>query len=744
MLELILFISVLLQVVAAILALRLIRITEVRAAWILIAASLALMSVRRVIDVLPLLHFEVTRNINLLDDMIGVAISVLMVVGVALIAPVFFALRQSGNDLRESEERYRLLIETMNEGLGMVDNKGIRTFVNRKFCELTGYSEEELIGYPATKLYAEEESQKIFLEQRLKREKGEDEPYEIIITHKDGNRIQVLVSPKPVYDKDGRYVGSIATFTDITARKKAEERLKESEQRLQTVLQGSPLPTIVIGRDHRIIYWNRALEELSGMKAGDIVGTKEQWRAFYSEERPCLADLIVDQALDQIPKWYLDKYVKSRLLEEAYEATDFFPELGDAGKWLRFTAAVIRDANGNLVGAIETLEDITDRKRAEEELIRVEKLESLGIFAGGIAHDFNNLLSVMLRNIFAAKLSLPDEHQESLGEGLDVAEKAGHQAKELAHRLITFAKGGEPVRKIGSISELLTDAVELSISGSHIKCEFTLPDDLWPVEMDDIQIRQVIHNVVVNAREAMGEKGTITIAAGNVSIAASDGLPLKDGKYVKWSVRDQGSGIPEEDMQKIFDPYFTTKPTGTARGMGLGLAICYSIVKKHGGFMTVESERGVGSTFIVYLPATSRDDTRRGSAAAETILTKGRVLVMDDEESIRNATGIVLNYLGYDVEYATNGGEAVDLYRRSIEKGHPFYAVILDLNVPGGMGGKEALQKLQEIDPRVRAIISCGYVDDPAIAKLSEEGACRSLDVPYDIEKIREILESLS
>ena len=242
MIEFILLVSVLLQVIAAVLALRLIRITEVRAAWILIAIALVLMSVRRVIDVLPFLHLEVTPNINLLDDLIGVVISVLMVVGVALIAPVFFALRQSANTLRESEERYRLLIETMNEGLGMVDNKGIRTFVNKKFCEMTGYSEEELIGYPATKLYAEEESQKIFLEQRIRREKGEDGPYEIIITHKDGNRIQVLVSPKPVYDKDGQYVGSIATFTDITDRKKAEERLRESEQRLHRVIQGSSIP----------------------------------------------------------------------------------------------------------------------------------------------------------------------------------------------------------------------------------------------------------------------------------------------------------------------------------------------------------------------------------------------------------------------------------------------------------------------------------------------------------------------
>ena len=869
MIEYILFISVLLQVVAAVLAFRLMRVTEVRAAWILIAIGLVLMAVGRIIDVLPFLSIQITPEMSRLNEWVDVFISVVMVAGVALIAPLFYSIRQSENALRESEERYRLLIETMNEGLGMVDNKGIRTFVNRKFCEMTGYPKEELIGYPAAKLYVEEENQKIFQEQRIKREKGEDNPYEIVITHKDGNKIQVLVSPKPVYDKDGQYVGSIAIFTDITDRKKAEEKLRESEeqyrllietmneglgmvdnkgirtfvnrkfcemtgypkeeligypaaklyveeenqkifqeqrikrekgednpyeivithkdgnkiqvlvspkpvydkdgqyvgsiaiftditdrkkaeeklreseQRLHRVIEGSPLPTFVIGKDHKVIYWNRALEELSGIKAEEIIGTTEQWRAFYNEERPCMADLLVDQALDAIPQWYLDKYTKSLLMDEAYEATDFFPELGESGRWLRFTAAVIRDSHGDLVGAIETLEDVTERRRAEEELSRVNKLESLGILASGIAHDFNNLVSVMLRNIFAAKLSLPDEQQEVLGEGLEIAEKVGHQAKELAHRLITFAKGGEPVRKIASISKLLMNAVDLPLSGSKVICEFSLPDNLWPVEMDDVQIRQVINNLLINAREAVHDVGIITIHAENVNISAGNGLPLKEGNYVKWSIRDHGIGISKENLPKIFDPYFTTKPTGSARGMGLGLAICYSIIKKHDGVIAVESEPGLGSTFIVYLPASPQVDPSRKGVGEQAGARKGKILVMDDEETVRNATGIVLSYLGYDVEYAKNGSEAVDLYKIAIEKGHPFYAVVLDLNMPDGMGGKEALQELLAIDPHVKAIISCGYSDDPVISKFKEDGLCRSVDIPYDIEKMKEILDNL-
>ncbi|MGA3208220.1 MAG: PAS domain S-box protein [Syntrophales bacterium] len=744
MMEYILFISVLLQVVAAVLAFRLIRVTEARAAWILIAIGLVLMAVRRIIDILPFFAIEITPSIRLLNDLVGVFISVVIVAGVALIAPLFYAIRQSGNALRESEERYRTLVENVNVGVyrSTGDPKGYYLQVNPAMLKIFGYeSLNEFMGVSISDLYVEPEGRKRFTD-KIK-EMGYVRNEELVLRKKDGTPIMASVTATVQYDDKGEIKWIDGVTEDITERKRAEDRLRESEQRLYRVIHGSPLPTFVIGKDHKVIYWNRALEELSSIKAEEIIDTREQWRAFYSKERPCMADLLVDQALEAIPQWYLDKYTRSRLLDEAYEATDFFPELGESGKWLRFTAAVIRDTHGNLVGAIEALEDVTERRRAEDELLRVEKLESLGIFASGIAHDFNNLVSVMLRNIFAAKLSLPDEQQEVLGEGLEIAEKVGHQAKELAHRLITFAKGGEPVRKIGSLSKLLRNSVDLPLSGSNVVCEFSLPDNLWPVEMDDVQIRQVIHNLLINAREAMHDVGIITIHAENVNISASESLPLREGDYVKWSIRDHGIGISKENLPKIFDPYFTTKPTGSARGMGMGLSICYSIIKKHNGFITVESEVGVGSAFVVYLPASPQEDSSRKGVMEQIFASKGKILVMDDEEKVRNATGIVLNYLGYDVEYAKDGSEAVDLYRIAKEKKQPFTAVILDLTVPGGMGGKEAVQELLVMDPHVKAIISCGYADDPDILKLKEDGLCRSVDIPYDIEKMKEILDNL-
>ena len=397
----------------------------------------------------------------------------------------------------------------------------------------------------------------------------------------------------------GEVVGAQETLEDITERKLAEESLKDSERRLQSVIHGSPIPTFVIGRDHRILYWNRALEELSGIRAHEALGTADHWRAFYrSGARPCLADLLVDQDFDAIESWYAGKCRKSPLIEEAYEATDFFPELGEGGRWLRFTAALIRGAGGEVVGAMETLEDITEQKRAEEELHKVQKLESLSAMAGGIAQDFNTLLSAILRNVFLAKISVPDE-DKMLEDGLAIAEKAGLRAKELTHLLITVAKGGYPVRKVTNLVPLLKEAAGLIPAGQGIEVQYSLDPDLWPTEVDESQIQQVLRHIIQNAVEAMPGGGAIDILAGNAIVEASDRLPLKEGRYVKISIRDRGRGIPEVHLSRIFDPYFTTKESRR----GLGLAVSYAIIRNHEGLIRVESREGHFSAFHILLPA---------------------------------------------------------------------------------------------------------------------------------------------
>ena len=404
----------------------------------------------------------------------------------------------------------------------------------------------------------------------------------------------------------GEVDGALETLEDITEKKQAEDSLRDSERRLQSVIQGSPIPTFVIGRDHRVIYWNRALEELSGIRAHEVLDTTDHWRAFYrSGARPCLADLLVDQDFKAIVDWYAGKCRKSPLIDEAYEATDFFPEMGEGGRWLRFTAAAIHDSEGRLEGALETMEDITEQRRAEEELHKAQKMESLSAMAGGIAQDFNTLLSAILRNVFLAKISVPDE-DKMLEEGLAVAEKAGLRAKELTHLLITVAKGGYPVRKVTDLAPLLREAAGLIPAGQNIRVDYAIDPDLWPTEVDEAQIKQVLRHIVQNAMEAMPTGGVIDVQAGNAIVEAADRLPIREGRYVKIAIRDQGQGIPEELLSKIFDPYFTTKEARR----GLGLAVSYAIIRNHEGLIRVESREGQFSAFHILLPATTDEKGR--------------------------------------------------------------------------------------------------------------------------------------
>jgi PAS domain S-box-containing protein len=379
-------------------------------------------------------------------------------------------------------------------------------------------------------------------------------------------------------------------------------RWKHRERMLRRIIQASPLPTFVIGNDHRVLYWNAAMEKLSGIPAEEMIGTDRHWTAFYRTRRPCVADLIVDGAIEEAPRWYSDRPRRSRLVEEAIEAVVFLPEKGETGKWFRFTAAAIRDSRGRMFGAIETTEDVTEEKLADEELNRIRRHESLGAFAGGVAQDFDSLMSAVLRNIFLAKLSASDE-DKIVEEGLATAEKAGLQAKELAHQLITFAKGGYAVRKLESVAPVLREAVESNRGRPDIRWNVSVPDDLWPVEMDSKQIRRVLENLVSNGLEAMPEGGALDVAVSCVNLGEKNVHSLKPGPYLRISIKDSGAGVPKEDLSRIFDPYFKTATAGGRKGLGLGLSICYSILKHHEGTVAVESGLGRGTTFSLYLPA---------------------------------------------------------------------------------------------------------------------------------------------
>jgi len=386
------------------------------------------------------------------------------------------------------------------------------------------------------------------------------------------------------------------------------------------------------------------------------------------------------------------------------------------------------------------------RKQVEDStrlLQQAQKMEAIGTLAGGMAHDFNNLLSIILGNVSMAKEDLNQEGE--ISDFLSEAEEASLRAKELTHQLITFSRGGAPVRKRASMIGLLKESASLALAGSNTECDFSIAEDLWPVEYDESQMRHVINNLVINAHEAMSDGGTIRLCAQNLVIGKyqRDHLPLQEGAYVKISVADQGVGIPEEDLPLIFDPYFSTKERGCQKGMGLGLATAYSIIHKHGGHIAVESASGVGTSFHAYLPASDKETLPKQKVETKPFAQKGTILVMEDERMLRSLTGQMLERLGYEAKLVRDGDEAIALYEKALASREPFDAVILDLTVKGGMGGKEAIGKLKEMDPDIKAIVSSGYSDDPVMTNWRKFNFGGAIFKPYRKEDLKMALRRL-
>jgi CheY-like chemotaxis protein len=366
------------------------------------------------------------------------------------------------------------------------------------------------------------------------------------------------------------------------------------------------------------------------------------------------------------------------------------------------------------------------------------KLESLGILAGGIAHDFNNFLAGILGNISLAKLEVEPENK-ACGR-LDAAEKAVLRAKELASKLLTFSKGGTPIRKPVSMEEIVKDSSYLAVMGSNCRCEFVLPEGLWPAIADAGKMGQVVNNLVINAVQAMPGGGTLRIRAENASIRQEEIPHVKAGDYVKIDLLDHGIGIPKENLPKIFDPFFTTKE----KGSGLGLATSYNILKSHGGNIFAESTPGVGTAFHLYVPAVRGFVPAKGAKEGETAIRgKGRVLVMDDEEMILDVAGGMLEHLGYEPFFACDGAEAILDYIRDLDAGNPFDAVIMDLTIPGGMGGEEAARKLLDLVPDAKVIVSSGYSNDPVMSEYARFGFRGVVVKPYRIEELSRVLRDV-
>jgi PAS domain S-box-containing protein len=517
---------------------------------------------------------------------------------------------------------------------------------------------------------------------------------------------------------------ALREWRHITKRRKAETSLAEEKERLAVTLRSIGDGVITTDVEGRISLINRVAEHLTGWRQEEALG----------------------EPLEKVFK-IINEHTRERCDSPVAKVLETGGIVGLANNTVLVgkdgTERVIEDSGAPIlnqqkrtIGVVLVFRDATEKRRLQDERQKVQKLESIGILAGGIAHDFNNSLTAIIGNISLAKFYA--KPGDKVLEKLQEIERAAMRTKDLTQQLLTFSKGGEPMKEIVSIAELLKETALFTLRGSKVRCTFDLPENLWPVSIDAGQISQVISNIIINAEHSMPGGGVIDVKTQNVDITSPTILPSGPGKYVKISIRDHGIGIPRDHLTKIFDPYFTTKQ----KGSGIGLTVAYSIVDRHNGYITAESE-GDGSTLHVYLPAVEGASLELSSRPNEVVSGVGKVLLMDDEQIIRAVGSEMLQLLGYEVVCARDGTEAVDFYRKALEKGHAFDAVILDLTIPGGMGGKDAVSNILSLDPTAAVIVSSGYSNDQVISEYRHYGFRGAVCKPYRLQELSAILHEV-
>ena len=619
--------------------------------------------------------------------------------------------------LRASEDRFRRSVEHSPIAMAIVGMDGTIEYINRKAIKVFGYLPEDIPTMDRwwVHAYPDEAYRKGVVAdwtgriQKAVTEEGEIAGNDYQVTCKDGSVKTMFISGTPVAGK------IFVLFDDITERKNAQEALRESEERFAEAFRISPYAYLIASmEDGRILEVNDAFTIVSGYSREEAMGRSTLDLRLW----------VTDADRGRVVAMVREKGAVDRM-ETTLRAKN------GSIQTVLFSTRLIRVANKPCL--ISVIEDITERKKSEALLINAQKLESLGVLAGGIAHDFNNLLAGIFGYVDLARSVSKDGE---VTEYLEATLASMNRARALTMQLLTFAKGGSPVRKITPLAPLIREGAQFALSGSNVACRFSLADDLWPCEVDKHQIGQVVDNIVINAQQAMPSGGVIDIAAKNVAFKSGEHPSLVEGGYVKMSIKDSGIGIPKEIMPRIFDPFYTTK----IRGHGLGLATCYSIIQRHGGCIEAESEAGKGSTFHVYLPASAVTvGTERTTEAQHR--GRGRILVMDDEAAIRDLTQRILEALGYGVVCKSDGREAIDYYLSETRANQRFAAMIFDLTVPGGMGGLEAVREMRKLDREIPLFIMSGYSSSDLAMDGAADGVDGSINKPFTLMELGEMLE---
>jgi PAS domain S-box-containing protein len=630
--------------------------------------------------------------------------------------------------IQSSEQQYRALFTEMKEGFALheiicneanvpVDYRFIT--LNPAFEELTSLKSDVIIGHTIKEILPEIEESWI-------------ERYgTVALTGVPVTFENYVAALKKFYNivafcpQKGQFA---VLFTDITERKLADARLFDEKERLNIILASIADGVIATDLQGRIVMMNKSAENLTGWNKDDA-------------DNHDVNDVL--HIVDEIDKTshsnLVDRIVKAGKNIDFTNAALLFTKNGSMLS-VELSGAPICTAEGVNVGVVIVLRNVTEKKKFMENMLRAQKLESIGVLAGGIAHDFNNLLGGIFGYIDMANESIADHKYDDVSKQLEKALNVFNRAKALTMQLLTFSKGGSPVRKTLDLTTIIRNSIQFALSGSNIESEIVIENNLYTCDCDENQISQVIDNIVINAKQAMPQGGKLLINAENINAVRlpSEITPV-NSVYIHISIADQGIGIPKEILSRIFDPFFSTKEIGH----GLGLATVYSIMQRHDGDVTVESEPGKGSTFHLYLPASKSNVS---SAVTTDVVHKGtgKVLIMDDEIFLLDIIGDILVSLGYKAVKVSNGQDALYAYKESINNNDPFVASILDLTIPGGMGGREVVAEIRKINPEAIVIAASGYSDDPVMADPQLSGFSASIAKPFRKKSLIEMLDNLN
>jgi len=663
------------------------------------------------------------------------------------------------------------IISTMSDALFLVNADHIIQTVNNAALHILGYERHELIGHPIAKVFASEDDDETTKRTNYYRtiSTGVVNDVEVSLQTKSGNKIPVSLSWSETKGKESEIIGTTFIARDITDRIRlkrslqegreelenrveekthelkisnnmlraeiaermlAEEKLAAEKEYLAVTLRSIGDGVITTDSNGNITLLNNVAEELTGWQLGSAYG-KHLGVIFnvYDEETREKADETIGNLVTLSDSTYLG----ANLLLISKDGTE---------RTISHSGAPIKDKNGQIIGFVLVFQDITDRKKLEEELFKTRKLESIAVLADGIAHDFNNILTGIMTNLFVARMQVQPDSE--VFELLSETEKAAFRASSLTKQLLTFSTGSAPMKETHQLDSIIADSAGYCLSESDVDYNITIDETLHEVDVDRGLIDQALSHIIKNAEDASPTGGNITIVARNIEVSKAHSLPIKVGNYVLISITDEGPGIDDDILHKIFDPYFTTKSDAN----GLGLTTAYSIIRKHDGCIDVSTELNKGTTFTIYLPVSGQvkgeseegEEEQETKTARKTMKGKGRVLLMDDDIYIRKSTGKLLSHLGYDTAVAVDGNEALQLYKDAKKNKRNFDVVILDLTVDEGMGGQEAMERLKEIDPGATVFISSGYTNHPLMSNFKSAGFYGAILKPYQIEELSETI----